>query len=672
MPPEISGVGAAPRPLPPSSIGPATPAAPAGPVAPSTAVVPVAPVGPRATEVPSSPLGRSGLDLFDVLDTTDILVERPTASAVALDVGLESARASLLRQLPADTLAALDDIWDRAQATEEGWYLRSGALAVLGMPAEAERVSTEGLGQTPASIALRFLQSVVRLVAGDVAGARAAIASAVDIAVQQDVRHPLLLVQHAIVSARHGHRAEAERMLEVAARAFPDHPAVAYGRATLKTIAADRTRTTAREAVGYADDAVPDVVVVSRYDTADESAPVRQPVAESVAQPKAPPVAQPVDAPVADPVAEPVGEPVDDRATESAPQPGAESAAPTDPLDDLVDAVAPRFTSRVAERALARYGADFAMRSTNDAVRDARALIRAFSAGGSMAGACPPDQAHAARVLLTHIVLALTTQDSARPLPGAGVGTDGRGPASAVPPDTGTPLERVVQEWLPLLQAERTSDAERLLRRVGPALPEAQRQLLAACTQLPFEDEAEAVAGAAFTEVPANDGATTDDPVRSPFTGVRDPVVQGATDQGPLIPVRLGLSLLDRATAERERARMPDPATGHLPDVYLGDAPIRYGVDPHADPFLVGGVGSGSAERDGRGWGAARAAGEWQRGAASDGPAMRWGALLCVVAAVFAAATGRGVVAVAAGVAAVWLAGRRGGGAAGRRDREAD
>jgi hypothetical protein len=118
--------------------------------------------------------------------------------------------------------------------------------------------------------------------------------------------------------------------------------------------------------------------------------------------------------------------------------------------------------------------------------------------------------------------------------------------------------------------------------------------------------------------------------------------------------------------------------------VYLGDAPIRYGLDPHADSYLVGGVGSGSAEREGRGWGAARAAGEWQRGAVSDGPAMRWGALLCVVVAVFAAATGRGVVAVAAGVAAVWLAGRRGGGAdggtdggsggghAGRRDREAD
>jgi hypothetical protein len=360
MPPDISGVGAAPRPLPPSSIGPATPAAPAGPVAPSTAVVPLAPVGPRATEVPSSPLWRSGLDLFDVLDTTDILVERPTASAVALDVGLESARASLLRQHPADTLAALDDIWDRAQATEEGWYLRSGALAVLGLPAEAERVSTEGLGQTPASIALRFMQSVVRLVAGDVAGARAAIASALDIAVQQDVRHPLLLVQHAIVSARHGHRAEAERMMEVASRAFPDHPAVAYGRASLKAIAADRTRTTAREAVGYADDAVPESEVLSVFDAADVSGTVRQPVAESVAQPKAPPVAQPVDAPVADPAAEPVG----DRTTESAPQPGAESAAPTDPLDDLVDAVAPRFTSRVAERALARFGADFAMRST--------------------------------------------------------------------------------------------------------------------------------------------------------------------------------------------------------------------------------------------------------------------------------------------------------------------
>ena len=71
--------------------------------------------------------------------------------------------------------------------------------------------------------------------------------------------------------------------------------------------------------------------------------------------------------------------------------------------DDVTD----NMSGNVAERAMARLGARFATLSVTDAVREGRVLIRAFSAGGSMAGACTPEQAHAARGVLTAIVAPL-------------------------------------------------------------------------------------------------------------------------------------------------------------------------------------------------------------------------------------------------------------------------
>jgi hypothetical protein len=151
-------------------------------------------------------------------------VERGTVAPVALHVGLETARGALLRGLAAESLATLDGVWEGAQATEEGWYLRSGAMTVLGLPGEAERVATEALQRQPLSVALRFMQSTARLASGDLSGARGAIAAASE---QRDM-HPVLLMQQVIVLARQGDRREAERRLQQLLRLFPDHPAVDY------------------------------------------------------------------------------------------------------------------------------------------------------------------------------------------------------------------------------------------------------------------------------------------------------------------------------------------------------------------------------------------------------------------------------------------------------------
>lgn len=157
------------------------------------------------------------------IDVSDI---NSTAAGHAVECALDSARVALLGQSPGDALAALDLMWDHAQHTEDGWYLRSGALIVLGLPGEGERVACEGVGVRPASTALRFIQSLARSALGDLAGARASLGAAL----QRLPSDPLLLVQQAVLQSRQGDDDAAEASLQIAARRLAlDHPALAYG-----------------------------------------------------------------------------------------------------------------------------------------------------------------------------------------------------------------------------------------------------------------------------------------------------------------------------------------------------------------------------------------------------------------------------------------------------------
>ena len=224
------------------------PVAPSDAAPPSRGLVRIAPtpgsspVGTPVEAPTGTPLDRSGLNLLDLLDATDVLVERSETAPVALEVGLERARGALLRNLPGDALAALDQIWDGASRTEEGWYLRSGALTVLGLPVESERVSQEGLNVRPSSVALRFLQSLARVAVGDFTGARSTLQQA-----QQRTPDDVLLhVQQAIVQAKLGDTGGAELVLQRAARTSPAHPALDYGRSGVRLASSDATRQRSR------------------------------------------------------------------------------------------------------------------------------------------------------------------------------------------------------------------------------------------------------------------------------------------------------------------------------------------------------------------------------------------------------------------------------------------
>jgi hypothetical protein len=123
-------------------------------------------VGPRAPT--DSPLGRSGVAIDDLLFATDLLETREAVAPVAMELGLETARRQLLQRMAAESLESLDAVWARAAGSEEGWYLRAGALTMLGHPHEGDKVAADGLESQPQSLALRFMRKLLLTGSGGV------------------------------------------------------------------------------------------------------------------------------------------------------------------------------------------------------------------------------------------------------------------------------------------------------------------------------------------------------------------------------------------------------------------------------------------------------------------------------------------------------------------------
>lgn len=406
----VTGVGR-PQPAPPASTRP---------VDSTHAVVPVAPVTSRTSPTADAPLNRSGVGLADLLQTADVLAQRNPIAPVALEVGLEGARAALLRHVPGEALAALDAIWSTAQFSEEGWYLRSGALTVMGLPGEADRIASAGLEQRPASLALRLLLSVARTLVGDLPGARAALMPALDAA----PREPLLVAQHAVILARQGNAGEAAALLDRLAAAAPDHPAIGWGRGLLRTLRADRTRQTAR-----------------RGDFTD---PWRSGGHHAAAP-----------------------------ATNAEPDAEAD-AGDTGPLEAIAHThrQMPADSGDVADAAFARLGARLREATDEEIVREVRMLVRAFSSGGTMTTAVTPEQAHAARLVLAALLplLPLLSTKGSAPPPGA--------------PSPVSQLLSVLLPLLRAAPTERGADEiARLMRRATGAVPVQQHSLIGLLTR---------------------------------------------------------------------------------------------------------------------------------------------------------------------------------------------
>ncbi|WP_291160236.1 hypothetical protein [Gemmatimonas sp. UBA7669] len=588
----VAGAGA--RPLPP------TPGV--RPVTPGTALAPVAPVAPRSGGLGEALLGRSGVSLGDLLLADDELTPRQQASVVAVEMGLERARGALVRQDPGEALAALDDIWHPEQASEEGWYLRAGALTALGLPGEGDRIAGDGLLRRPESRALRFVQSLARVLTGDVSGARQVLNEALE----RTPEDPVLLAQQAVLLARQGHRSDAREVLQRLQVHHLQHPATDWARRMVRSVEADGTRRQVREFTDVLDEVFPS-------DVPDEV----------------------------------VG------ASDTAPLRATDVASSGRALDDAFMQLG---------RSLVRSD-----RPSLDALL--RPLIVACSAGGHLARSAPAEQVHAARSLL--------------------------GVLLEQPLDTGSEassLRRVLRPLLqPLLQQpvqppmQSSSQATVLsasnllvnlqapLRRVAPSLPPNVRPLVEAM-----------VTGALETAIPVDRSTPrANEPIRSVSGGYEAVLHEERDLRAPLLPVRLGLSLLEETASGRasDRARegergaadvagtrnsgaspvVPDPWRAGAVRVTEGGRP---GLTPDRQLTPVSVPG---AELRGEGWGSVQAA---QQAGAERGPDAQersgrqvgLAAVLLVGGAIVAVSQGATILAVALGLGAAWVGVRRGGG----------
>ena len=587
-----------------------------------------APVGPSDDALEGTPLYRSGLNLLDLLDATDVLVERTDTAPVALEVGLERARGALLRNLPGDALAALDNVWEGARRTEEGWYLRGGALTVLGLPVESERVSEEGLAVRPTSTALRFLQSLARVALGDLAGARSTLHSAQ----LREPLDPLLLVQQAILHAKQGDSGGAEQLLQRAAQTSAEHPAIEYGRAGIRLAASDATRQRSRP--------TPTDAPTLRGDFDMQRNPMR--------------------------------------------------------AADVLEAIDRESTGDVTADALFRLGARVALQPSAETMRESRALLRAFSAGGTLATVGGAEQTHAARIILTAV---------------AGVMGDGA-------TDTAGPLRALVQQLLPMLGDGRLDDAARLVRRSQGVGREPVGRLLQRVVDGAMAAE-QHVTGIPLTGIPpkvqrgtpvagnAVVGRTT--PLHSPSAGlgpeVAEPggavfsgnsdadlpaldsridnratpsrateaaIVRGELERSPIIPVRLGLALLDETSHSRAAARAADwnsPVRHTSPrDSFQLDARHVAAEQPLRSVSLTP---LRDVEGLGMGWGTALALSGLAQPDRTPHTGVRTMAIVLVIAALLAVATGHWAAALVLGAVALWAGAQLLGGVDRGRDERA-
>lgn len=595
----VAGAGA--RPLPPLPG--------VRPVTPGTSLAPVAPVAPRGGGLGEALLGRSGVALGDLLLADDELTPRQQASVVAVEMGLERARGALVRQDPGEALAALDDIWHPEQASEEGWYLRAGALTALGLPGEGDRIAGDGLLRRPESRALRFVQSLARALTGDVSGARQVLNEALE----RTPADPVLLAQQAVLLARQGHRSDAREVLQRLQTHHLQHPATDWARRMVRSAEADGTRRQVREFTEALDEVFPS-------DVTDE----------------------------------------------------ASSADATAALHST-DAAS---SGRALDDAFTQLGRSLVRNDRQSLDTLLRPLIVAVSAGGHLALSAPAEQVHAARSLLGVLL--------EQPLD---IGSE----ASS--------LRRVLRPLLqPLLQPQANAQTAPLspsnllvnlqapLRRVAPSLPPNVRTLVEAMVTgalesvMPRSGEQHAPSSAGGM---AGDRRTprASDPIRGVSGGYEAVLHEERDLRAPLLPVRLGLSLLEETASDRAResergaadaaASRNSGASPVVPDPWRAGAVRvadggRTGLTPDRQLTPVSVPG---AELRGEGWGSVQAA---QQAGAERGPDAQersgrqvgMAAVLLVGGAIVAVSQGATILAVALGLGAAWVGVRRGGGRA--------
>ena len=473
---------------------------PTGPVSSlptSRALTRVTPVLPQsATPSDDPPLNRSGLNVRDVITTADHVVTRSRTPAIALDVGLEHARGSMVRNHPADALAMLDAVWSGARHTETGWYLRASSLALLGLPGEAARIAADAVARNPQSAANHFVLSLVKLSLGDLQAARASIADA--------VRHrepdALLLVQSALLEAQSGNAHDAEQLLRRATAQWPEHPALVYGRRMLREVLQHAARETSFAAGAIHDGSV-------RWPT---PALARTPVS--------------------------VGVLAHEGATLNAV--GLDSAA--------LDAAHSAPTDLLTE-SLHHLGVTLRTGTTHDVTMSARGMLTALSSGGALANTTSAARAHVMRSVVSAVLAALHEPGRNTSVGWAAESAGGHWQRTELSPMDihrgdalfGDPshegLIEVVRVLVAALRNGRLPDAQETLRRARGSIDEMSMVLLhVLATDVKSTDLSGSAARLVGSTPP--EGETSDVGVRA-----------SAGEPALLTPIRLGLALLPEA-----------------------------------------------------------------------------------------------------------------------------
>lgn len=494
---------------PPSIVSLASPDLNIGPTGPqplpqaTRALTRVAPAAPRPVtdpeaSNPSGVLDRSGLDLRELLAEPDLVVARVATPALATDVGIEQARGAFVRNQPAEALQLLDAVWEGAKRLETGWYLRGSSLALLGLPAETERLSKQALDTLPQSVALRFLQSVARLSLGDFAGARAAL-------VEASGRRPadtLLQVHEALLVARMGDRDGAERLMRAAIAQAPDHPAIAWGRIVLRQAVREGARPFDEAASG------PLAWLRTPSRSATPAGGARIDIAGDGQDAPSP------------------------WQRESAGLAGGAASAATGATAAPGDAIT---------RAIRQLGAQLPTLSPGQAVAECRVLAAALTAGGAVGGAASGARAYTARTVIGAIMEALQPRDAAHGIGWDARSVDGQWQRAEAPTNDNPPvpdtLKAAARALVAALRDGRAADVDAILRRAHAAVDAPALALL------------HELAGSDRARTPAGGAAAFDAHVHA--SGANDATVRGGDTNAVLTALRLGLGLLRPGEATR-------------------------------------------------------------------------------------------------------------------------
>lgn len=196
----------------------------------------ILPLGAPPTQTPApgtSPRKDPPISLAGRLEQGDLLPE-----TTKLAVALESATRALQNGRPDLVLAELDAVWSNQLAADSPWYLRTGALQVLGRMDDAESVIRDAIARLPRSAALLYLLSVHTAHRGQADAARLAN----DHALALHPTEPLLWLQRAALTQASGMAETAAAILEHVQQLEPGFPAAPW-LSTLSRLGQPRGRT---------------------------------------------------------------------------------------------------------------------------------------------------------------------------------------------------------------------------------------------------------------------------------------------------------------------------------------------------------------------------------------------------------------------------------------------